>query len=292
MLCAMLWMHPSHATTSLALTPGTYGSRFVEIQHAWTNPKASYHMTLGVLRSQRSNGRVVNAHTFEFSRRVHLNSRHLIQVGLGHLPRTTLPCVRVKSIDFGRCQEPELEIIQNGTPQAAVALHTSQLNALWAFQPHSQVTLQLQGVWGYSSYDSPAFDITNSFLLSSRTGDTTFGEALDATSATQPKRDRFGFMQIDGIWKDSVQLFDQRINLSAQLSKPLLSVNGGDWTVVQFPVRVEGALHSQITDTIQATYALTVSNMLWDGQPSVFLNPLTYRNNAEPQVGLSLRVYF
>lgn len=291
-VCAALFPQTLHATTSIGLTPGTYGSRFIEIQQQQNSPDVSNQLTMGLLRSQRANGRVVNAHTFELSRRVHLNPRHSVQVGLGHIPETTIPCVRVKSVDFGRCREPELEIFQYGESQPALQLRTSQINVLWAFKANAQFTLRLHGTWGYAAYDSPAFDLTNSFLLSSRTGDTTFGDALSTTLATQPRQDRFGLVQVNGIWTHSVNLFDQPIHLSAQLSKPLSSSNTGDWAVVQFPLSLEGAIKSQITQTVRATTELILSNTFWDGEPSVFLNPLTYRDNPELQIRLRLRFQF
>lgn len=233
----------------------------------------------------QSNNRQANLDVFSLNlSRKFTEGKATLSGGMGVLPETTIKCLRINKLFLGNCIAPDISISRSGKRLDFMTVDFQnfyvQLERDLLVGRH-RLSLDMGSVFGQLSYDSPFLTITNPLILSSSIGTETIESARDAFLVEQPTNDSYQYAYFGVHYETEGSLWSIGYRPSVSISQLLAVSSDGVWQPERLVIETGLELDLYNALDTRVLVKTTLGNFFDHDVTSVYLNPLTFRDEAE-----------
>lgn len=284
---AMLVTMDVAAETTIAFMPSIQGIGQLEIAHTgFITENLVASAAVQRTKVNQSNNRQATLDVFSLNlSRKFTEGRSLLKGGLGFLPETTINCLRINKLFVGNCLIPDISISSSGKQldfmTADLQNFYVELERDLLVSDRHRISVDIGSVFGRLSYASPFLTITNPLILSSSIGNGTVGSARDTFLAEQPTNDSYRYAYFGTHYEARGSLWSVGYRPSVSISQLTAVSSDGIWQPEKLIIetRLQLDLYNVVDRQIFVT--TSIGNFFDHDVTSVYLNPLTFRNEPE-----------
>ena len=285
-LSVLIFVGTAHAVT-ISFIPPVKGVGQLEVAH---EVAVGDDLVVGAAiqrtKVDQSNNRQVNFDVLSMNfSRTFAEGGTSLSGGLGFLPETNIKCLRINKLFLGNCLTPDISISRSGK---RLDFMTTDFQNMYIEIEHDlfvsdrhHLSVDVGSVFGQLSYDSPFLTVTNPLILSSNIGTGTVETARDAFLNEQPTDDSYQYAYVGAHYTMEGSLWSIRYRPSISVSQLTGVSSNGVWQPEKLIVEtsLELDLYSALDRRI--FIATTFGNFFDHDVTSVYLNPLTFRDEPE-----------